>query len=197
MSGKYYEGIGNTKNVDFYIMKGVTEELLDYLGYNGRYSFINDKELPKEFHPGQTALISVNNDTIGIIGKIHPKETKEDVYVMEINLSKLLSKRVGKMKYKEFSKFPSIKKDVAFIVDKNLESAVIEKQIKKSAGNLLTNIEVFDVYTGEHVEGGKKSIAYSLTFSDSKKTLTDDEVTGIFNKVILDTEKTLGAEIRK
>ena len=115
---------------------------------------------------------------------------------MEINLEKLLSKKVGKMKYKEFSKFPSIKKDVAFIVDRNLESAVIEKQIKKSAGNLLTNIEVFDVYTGEHVEEGKKSIAYSLTFSDSKKTLTDDEVTGIFNKVIADAEKTLGAILR-
>lgn len=143
MSGKYYEGIGNTKNVDFYILKGVAEELLDYLGYNGRYSFINNKELPKEMHPGQSALISVNNDTVGIMGKVHPKETKEDIYVMEINLSKLLAKKVGKMKYKEFSKFPSIKKDVAFIVDRNLESAIIEKQIKKSAGSLLTNIEVF------------------------------------------------------
>ena len=116
---------------------------------------------------------------------------------MEINLSKLLSKKVGKMKYKELSKFPSIKKDVAFIVDKDLESAVIEKQIKKSCGNLLTNIEVFDVYTGEHVEEGKKSIAYSLTFSDSKKTLTDDEVNEVFNKVISDAEKVLSAEIRK
>ena len=196
MSGKYYEGIGNTKNVDFYMLKGVAEELLDYLGYNGRYSFVNNRELPKEFHPGQTALISVNNDIVGVIGKLHPSQTKENVFVMEINLSKLLNKKVGKMKYKELSKFPSIKKDVAFIVDKDLESAVIEKQIKKSAGNLLTNIEVFDVYTGEHVEEGKKSIAYSLTFSDSKKTLTDDEVTGIFNKIIADAEKTLGAILR-
>ncbi|MBQ3145277.1 MAG: phenylalanine--tRNA ligase subunit beta [Clostridia bacterium] len=196
MSGKYYEGIGNTKNVDFYMIKGVAEELLDFLGYSGRYSFVNDKQLPKEFHPGQTALISVNNDIVGIIGKLHPNTAKEDVFVMEINLEKLLSKKVGKMKYKEFSKFPSIKKDVAFIVDKNLESAIIEKQIKKSAGNLLTNIEVFDVYTGEHVEEGKKSIAYSLTFSDSKKTLTDDEVTAIFNKVIADADKTLGAILR-
>ena len=146
---------------------------------------------------GQTALISVNNDIVGILGKLHPSVTKEDVFVMEINLDKLLNKRVGKMKYKEFSKFPSIKKDVAFIVDNNIESAVIEKQIKKSAGNLLNCIEVFDVYTGEHIENGKKSIAYSLTFSDSKKTLTDDEVTEIFNKIISDAEKVLGAEIRK
>ncbi len=196
MSGKYYEGIGNTKNVDFYMIKGVAVELLDYLGYNGRYSFVKTSELPKEFHPYQTALISVNNDIVGILGKVHPKEAKEDVYIMEINLSKLLSKRVGKMKYKEISKFPSIKKDVAFIVDRNLDSSTIEKQIKKSAGSLLTNIEVFDLYMGEHVPADKKSIAYSLTFSDSKKTLTDDEVTGIFNKIIADAEKSLNVILR-
>ena len=196
MSGKYYEGVGCTRNVDFYILKGVAEELLDYLGYNGRYSFIKG-EFPKEMHPGQTALICVNGDIVGILGKLHPEISKEDIYVMEINLNKLLDKKVGKMKYKEISKFPSIKKDVAFIVDRNLESAAIEKQIKKSAGNLLTNIEVFDVYTGEHIEKNKKSIAYSLTFSDSKKTLTDEEVTAIFNKVIADVEVKLFAEIRK
>jgi len=197
MSGKYYEGIGNTKNVDFYMLKGVAEELLDYLGYNGRYSFVNNKELPKEFHPGQSALISVNNDVVGTMGKVHPQVTKEDVFVMEINLSKLLDKKVGKMKFKEISKFPSVKKDVAFIVDRDMESITIEKAIKKSAGNLLTNIEVFDVYTGENVAADKKSIAYALTFSDSSKTLTDDEVLGIFNKIISDVERALGAEIRK
>ena len=196
ISGKYYEGIGNTKNADFYITKGIAEEILDYLGYNGRYSFIKG-EFPKEMHPGQTALISVNSDTVGIIGKVHPDISKEDVYVIEINLDKLLAKRVGKMKYKEISKFPSIKKDVAFIVDKDLDSLTIEKQIKKSAGSLLTNIEVFDVYTGEHVAENKKSIAYSLTFSDNNKTLTDEEVTAIFNKVISDVEIKLFAEIRK
>ena len=101
------------------------------------------------------------------------------------------------MKYKEFSKFPSIKKDVAFIVDKNLESATIEKQIKKSAGSLLTNIEVFDVYTGEHVDKNKKSIAYSLTFNDSKKTLTDEEINGIFEKIITTVENKCGVTLRK
>ncbi len=196
ISGKYYEGIGNTKNVDFYIAKGIVEEILDYLGYNGRYSFIKG-EFPNELHGGQSAIISVNADPVGIIGKLHPQISKDDVYVIEINLDKLLSKKVGKMKYKEISKFPSIKKDVAFIVDKNIESLTIEKQIKKSAGSLLTKIEVFDLYTGEHISKDKKSIAYSLTFSDSKKTLTDEEVTGIFNKIISDAEIKLGAEIRK
>ncbi len=115
---------------------------------------------------------------------------------MEINLSKLLGKKVGKMKYKEISKFPSIKKDVAFIVNKDIESATIEKQIKKSAGNLLTNIEVFDVYKGEHIAENKKSIAYSLTFSDSTKTLNDEEVMQVFNKIIEEVCKKHNAVLR-
>ena len=100
------------------------------------------------------------------------------------------------MKYKEFSKFPSIKKDVAFIVDKNLESAVIEKQIKKSAGNLLTNIEVFDVYEGDKIRSDEKSIAYNLKFEDSTKTLTEEEVMSVFNKIITDVENKLNARVR-
>ncbi|MDO5555458.1 MAG: phenylalanine--tRNA ligase subunit beta [Clostridia bacterium] len=197
ISGKYFTGINNEKNADFYILKGIAEELLDYLGYNGRYSFLNNKEFPKEFHPGQTALISVNANTVGIMGKLHPLVTTDDVFVLEINLDKLLEKKVGKMKYKEISKFPSIKKDLSFVVDKNVQSETIEKAIKKSAGNLLTNIEVFDVYTGKNLGQDKKSIAYSLTFNDSKKTLTDDEVLGIFNKIIGDIEKAFNAELRK
>ena len=120
MTGKYYNKIGFNKQVDFYDIKGVTEELLDFLGYGGRYSFIVPNEIPKELHPGQTASINVNNDIVGIVGKIHPEVENEDVYVMEINLDKLLNKRVGKMKFKEISKFPTIKKDLAILLDKDI-----------------------------------------------------------------------------
>lgn len=197
MTGKYYLGVGNEANVDFYIIKGIVEELLDYLGYANRYSFIVPKEIPNEFHPGQVAEINVNGDSVGIIGKLHPQEIKDAVFVMEINLDKLLSKKVGKMKYKEISKFPNIKKDVAFVVDKNTESKEIEMIIKKSGGSLLTNIEVFDVYTGENVGENEKSIAYSLTFNDAKKTLTEEEVTEIFNKIISTVESKCRAKLRK
>ena len=93
---------------------------------------------------------------------MHPKTTKEDVFVFEINLDKLFSKKVGKMKYKEISKYPNIKKDMAFIVNKDVESKEIETVIKKSSGSNLIQIEVFDVYTGENVGKNEKSIAYSL-----------------------------------
>ena len=196
MTGRYALGLNNNKNVDFYVIKGVAEEILDYLGYAGRYTFVR-QEMPKEMHPGQSAYINVNGTNVGIIGKIHPNVTKDDVFVLEINLDELFKKKVGKMKYKEISKFPNVKKDVAFIVAKNLESKDIEKVIKNAGGSLLTDIEVFDVYTGSNVPEGKKSIAYSLTFADSKKTLTDEEVNNLLNKVIDSVCKKCIAEIRK
>ena len=197
MTGKYLLGIENNKNnVDFYVIKGVAEEILEYLGYENRYSFIKE-QMPKEMHPGQSAYINVNGTNVGIIGKIHPNITKEDVYVLEINLDELLQKKVGKMKYKEISKFPSIKKDLAFVVNKNMISKDIEKVIKNAGGSLLTKIEVFDVYEGSNLPEDKKSIAYSLTFLDNKKTLTDEEINNIMNKIIENVTTRCNAEIRK
>ena len=195
MTGNYYLGI-EKKQVDFYIIKGIVEELLDYLGYGGRYSFIVKEEMPKELHPGQSSLISVNNDVIGIIGKVHPQKIKENIYVFEINLEKLLAKKVGKMKYKELSKYPSVKKDLAVIINKNVTAQEIATLIKKSAGSLLLNTEVFDVYTGKGIEENKKSIAYSLEFGTNDRTLTDEEINNILEKIIANLEKN-GAEIRK
>ena len=195
MSGKYSLGLTN-KNVDFYVIKGVAEEILEYLGYANRYSFMK-KEIPKELHPGQSAYINVNGTDVGIIGKIHPNVTKEDIFVLEINLDELLQKKVGKMKYKEISKFPNVKKDVAFVVDKKLTSKEIEKVIKSAGGSLLTDIEVFDVYTGSNLPQNKKSIAYALTFEDTKKTLTDEEINALLEKIIDTVCKKCNAEIRK
>ena len=111
MTGDFFIGVDNKKQVDFYIIKGIVEELLEYLGYGARYSFvIKENQMPEELHPGQSALISVNNDIIGLIGRVHPSIEKEDIYVFEIDLDKLLNKKVGKMKYKEISRIPSSKK---------------------------------------------------------------------------------------
>ena len=197
MAGEYYQGIGNSKNVDFYIIKGIAEEILDYLGYKNRYSFIADlTKIAKEFHPGQSAVISVNNDIVGAIGKVHP-ELAKDVYVLEINLDKLLDKKVAKMKFKEISKFPSVNKDLSLVVNKNVESQELAKQIKKFAGSKLSEIKIFDVYTGSGISEDKKSISFNLVFSDNDKTLNDEEINEIMKKIIDGVEKSLGAEIRK
>ncbi len=198
ITGDFYMGVENKKQADFYVMKGIAEELLDYLGYGNRYSFVvKENQLPEEVHPGQSALISVNNDTVGLIGRVHPSLAKEAVYVLEIDLDKLLSKKVGKMKYKEISKFPSVKKDLAVVVDKNVTSAEIGTLIKKAGGSLLTKIDVFDVYTGKGIEDNKKSIAYSLTFEKMDRTLTDDEINASIEKIVDMLSKKLNAELRK
>ncbi len=196
MTGNFMLGYKDTSKVDFYVIKGVVEELLDYLGYENRYSFIADKaKLPNSLHPGQSAAISVNNDIVGFVGRVHPKIDTESVYVAEINLDKLLEKRVGKMKYKEISKFPGVKKDLALIVDKSKTSQEVAMEIKKAGGNLLKSIEVFDVYS-KNLDPKKVSIAYSLTFESSKATLTDEEVNEALDKIISALEKK-GIELRK
>ena len=130
-----------------------------------------------------------------MIGRIHPRIDKDPIYIMEINLDRLLAKKVGKMKYKEISKFPGIKKDLAFVMDKGIESQEISMIIKRAGGSKLQKVEVFDVYE-KGLEPGKVSIAFSLTFENPNATLTDEEINGALEKIIEAVEKK-GAELRK
>ena len=130
------------------------------------------------------------------MGKVHPNISKKDLYVFEISLDKILTKKVRLVKFKELSKYPSVNKDLAFVVKKDIESKQISDILKKVGGRLLTNIEVFDVYVGENVNADEKSIAYSLTFQNPEKTLTDEEVTTIFNKMISEVESRMDAKLR-
>ena len=197
MTGEYIQGIGISKNVDFYVIKGVAEEILDYLGYKNRYSFVADEsKIAKEFHPGVSAVISVNGDNVGVIGKVHPSICEDDIYVLEINLDRLLEKKVGKMKFKEISKFPSVNKDLAVVVDKEVVAQTISMQIKKSAGSVLNDIKVFDIYTGKGIDENKKSIAFSLNFGKMDSTLTDEEINTAMEKIVKDLENKMGAELR-
>ena len=197
MSGEFFKGIDNRKQVDFYILKGIVEEILDSLGYENRYSFVKPKDIPEEFHPGQTADIIVNGKKYGIMGLLHPEVTENKVFACEINLSKLFELKTGKMKYKEISKFPGSKKDLSIVVDKNIESLNIAKAMKKAGGNNLTSVEAFDVYEGKGIEEGKKSLAFSLTFGSQDKTLTDEEINPAIEKIIQAVEKEFKAELRK
>ena len=194
MTGDYTCDIHKIK-VDFYHIKGVLEELMDYLGYNNRYRIVRSNNLPKELHPGQSAIIELQGKQIGVIGKLHPNISKDDVYVLEIDLEKVLQNKSSKMTYKDIPKYPDVKKDMAFVVDKKVSAGELIDIIKKSGGKLLKNIEIFDIYTGDKINDNEKSIAYSLTFSDNNKTLSDEEVMEVFNKIIDAVEKT-GAKLR-
>jgi phenylalanyl-tRNA synthetase beta chain len=196
MTGDYFLGVNNKRPVNFFVMKGIAEEVLDFLGYGNRYSFVMPKKEIPEFHPGQVAEINVNGKIVGILGKLHPSIEKNDVYVMEINLDTLLDIKTGKMKFREISIYPTIKQDIALVVDKNVSADDIMKTIKKAAGNLLVKQEMFDMYQNAAL-GDKKSVAFSLTFGSNDKTLTDDEINPVMEKIIKALESNLKAELRK
>lgn len=194
MSGNYLTNgvLGINVKVDFFVLKGIVENLLDYLGFKNRYSFVQVNDLP-EMHPNMSARIMLDRNEIGIIGRVHPSIKKDEIYVCELNLNSLLS-RVKPIKYKTASKYPSIEKDFAFIVNNDVTNAEMKEAIKKSAGRILDSVNIFDIY--ENIEEGKKSMAYKLVFKDETRTLSDEEVMVVFNKVIKDIETKFDAKLR-
>lgn len=178
---------------DFYVLKGIVENLLDYLGFKNRYTFVvgNDSNM----HPGIQADILLDRKVIGHLGRIHPSICKDEIYALELFIEKL-DVSVKPTKFKQASKLPSIKRDLAFIVNNDIKNEDIENIIKKTGGRLLTNVDVFDLYTGENIGKNEKSIAYSLTFSDPTRTLNEEEVMEIFNKIINEVETKLNCKLR-
>ena len=194
MSGSYITSTWKKDlEVDFYVVKGVVENLLDFMGYNNRYSFIRSE--CSDLHPGVQASIVLDGKKIGIIGKVHPNITKKDIYVFELNLDDLYGK-TSKLKYKEAFKYPSIQKDMAFILDKKIDVADVVKTIKKAANKTLQIVDIFDVYEGENIDSSKKSVAFALTFNGITRTLTDEEVMDSFNKIIDKVVSSHNAELR-
>ena len=195
MTGDYYESIKNTK-VDFYHIKGVLEELMNYLGYENRYRLVVNDNLPKELHPYQSAVIELQGKEVGIIGKVHPNVLKDDVYVLEINLDKVLANKGTRMAYKEIAKFPSVSKDIAFVVNKEITVDSLIQAIKKVGGKLLNEIKIFDIYEGDKIGENEKSIAFNLIFKDSNRTLNEEEVMDVFNKISTEIPNKFNCRLR-
>ena len=139
------------------------------------------------------ATITLDREVIGYLGRVHPSLKKDEIYVAEISLTKLL-KTVKPAKFKEASKYPEIVKDAAWIVDNTVNSSEVEAVIKKTGGRLLDSVEIFDIY--RDIEEGKKSMAYKMVFKDANRTLSDEEVMTVFNKIISDVESKLNAKLR-
>ena len=195
MHGNYISNSWSDNNikVDFYLIKGILENILDYTGLKGRYSY---ERLENDyFHPGMSAKVFIDKTEIGVIGKIHPSVTKDEIYVFEISMNKI-NIPVSTLKFKEANKYPEITKDVSFTINKDIDSKVVEKVIKKAGGKLLRDITVFDVYTGDKVLENEKSVAYSLKFSSEERTLTEEEVMNKFNEIIESVTSKVPAKLR-
>lgn len=184
---------------DFYDLKAYVEELLKSLGI---YDFV---VLPESndpsFHPGRCAKILYQNEEIAVLGEMHPDVAtnyaiKRRIYVAQIDAQFVLEKVLDVKKYKSLPKYPSIQRDIAVVVKKEIFVSQIEDIIKKYSKNLLESYELFDVYEGEQIEEGYKSVAYSLVYRDCNKTLTDEEVNPAYEKIIKKLEEELDAKLR-
>ena len=195
MKGNYILNEATKVNVkcDFYLIKGILENLLNYLGFAGRYHFVKGEV--DSMHPKRSAKIYLDDTFLGVIGEVHPSLCKEEIYVCEISLNKLMQE-IKPLKYVAASIYPEIVKDVAFVVAKNLPVEEIMAEIKKVGQEILTNISIFDVYTGPNVLESEKSVAFKLTFQSNNRTLQEDEVMAIFNEIMTTVKTKFNCKVR-
>jgi phenylalanyl-tRNA synthetase beta chain len=189
---------GEKKAVDFYVVKGILDGLFELLGLTNRIEYKQAKR--EHMHPGRTADILLDGKTIGFVGQLHPVVQKEydlkETYVFELALIDLLNAEVEDIRYSPIPRFPSITRDIALVVDENVVAGELQKAIIEAGGELLKEVSIFDVYQGDRLPDGKKSIAFSLRYYDPERTLTDEEVTAVHEKVIQAMEQQFGATLR-
>ncbi len=184
--------------IDFYDMKGLVEELLASLSIS-KYTV----EAGEHFalHPGKTALFKKGREVIATLGELHPQAAenfgiKQKVYLFEMDVEVLMKYTAKNFHFDSLPKFPATSRDLAIVVDKDAEAGKIEQVIMKNGGKHFKSVTLFDVYTGEHVAEGKKSLAFNLQFQSKDKTLTDEEADTAFNNILKAVEKQFGAELR-
>ena len=191
--------IGSYGKYDFYYIKDVIINLFNVLNIKN-IEFIKNNCIDY-FHPGVCADILANGEKVGEIGQISYDvcknfSIKKNIFVCEIDIEKIRDK-VSLIKiYEPIIKYPAVKRDLAIIVDKDIDSGRIEKIFKNNSNNLLKNIELFDIYTGNQINKGKKSMAYKLTFQSKEKTLVDEDINSLSDNMLFDLKEQLGAYLR-
>ena len=198
--GKRTELLWNTgrDSVDFYDAKGTVEVLFNSLGVTG-YQVIAGEHA--SLHPGKTAIFTKDGQVLATVGEVHPKvlddfDINRKVYVFEINVEKLSSQVILLKAYQPLPKFPAINRDLAVVLPVEVSADKVMQGITASAGPLLSDVRLFDVYNGEQVAEGSRSLAFSLTFRHLERTLTDSEI-DVFHKNIVEyLGKKLNAKLR-
>lgn len=188
---------GHVDKIDFFTAKGVVAAIFEKLNVSQDIEY-KAVEIDK-MHPGRTAAIYYKTQCIGFVGQVHPlvqaaRDIKE-TYVFEIDLSYLLALEVGQLAYQSIPKYPAISRDIAILVDKEIPIVQWYNTIKQTGGRLLSQLDVFDLYRGDKLPEGKQSVAFALVYQDPNKTLTDEEITGVHEKIMAQLIAQ-GAEIR-
>ena len=193
-----------TDKADFYTLKGMADGLLNAVGAEeAEYERPGDDCEFAEvsaFHPGRCAVIKVDGKQIGIIGELHPKVMENygieaRTYIGKINIPELMELSCDTKTYKPLPKFPASTRDLSVVCDEELPAAELEKAIKKAVGGILESVTLFDVYRGEQIEAGKKSVSYSISMRSLEGTLTDDQADKAMEKAIKELAA-IGAELR-
>lgn len=199
LCGIYEKSLWQQKveKVDFFLVKGIIEELLSKLGIKATYV----ASAKKNMHPGKCAAILVGEKEIGYLGAIHPKYQKEhslnETYVFELNYDLLLELSEEKIKYTPVSKFPSITRDLAIVCNKNIKASDIQALIKQTGKKILIDVSLFDLYEDESIGLENKQLAYKLTFCDSEKTLESADVEKVIRSILNRLEFTYQAKLRQ
>ncbi|UVI28716.1 phenylalanine--tRNA ligase subunit beta [Paenibacillus spongiae] len=189
--------------VDFYDAKGVMETIADILGLSGHISY--EAAQPEHMHPGRTAAVVLDTErgqeTIGYLGQLHPQVQLDhdlaDTYVIEIDLAPLYDQANFDIVYRTLPRYPAMQRDIAVVLGSEVEAGKLTDSVRKTAGELLESVNVFDVFTGEKLGAGRKSVALSLTYRHSERTLTDEEVSELHSRVVTELEQSFAAELRK
>ncbi len=197
LTGQYTSNKWQQKDepVDFFLVKGIVERLAEQLNLTFTYEATTFDLL----HPGRTAYVKLNDEVVGLIAELHPKVEKENdldrTYVFELNFTKILGQPVGKIEYEAIPKFPGVSRDIALVVNTEVTAATLIHTINENGADILNNAEVFDVYEGEHMEPGKKSVAIRLDYLDVNETLTEDKVSAVHEQILTALEQN-GATLR-
>jgi len=191
--------IGMYGNTDFYDIKGIVEQLILRMNIQNA-EFIAEKNNPV-FHPGKTARVVIGDETAGYVGEIHPDvadnfDCPYDTYIAVLEIKKLVDNADMVREYKPLPRYPAVSRDIAILINDNIPVRDIEKALKRKGGEYLEEIKLFDVYKGEQVPEGKKSVAYTLVFRSPDRTLVDDEVNRAVGDMINELKMEFGAVLR-
>ncbi len=188
---------GTGINADFYVVKGALENLFEQLGVTDVH-YVADEILG--LHPGRGAWIEVAGERIGYIGQLHPEVQKEHdlktSIVYQLDIDSILARDIQEIDYQFLPRYPAIRRDIALVVNDDVPAGALLQAIKSHAGEQLEALDIFDLYQGEHIATGKKSIAFSLVYRHSERTLNDEEVQAAQDRILKALKEAYQAEIR-